>query len=474
MTQPLDLLLAETARAAPDRLALAGDPPCTAFELERRVRDFADALRDQGAAGGRLGLLLPNVPAFPTAFYGTLRAGGSAVMLNPLLSTREAAEYLADAGARGVVTVEALEHLVPPGYPKLCIDPADGAVEAEFDGAVHASAEAAPLPRGDREAAVIYTSAMDGWARGARLTHRNLAANLHGVVEAMQLTADDCVLGLLPWVHCFGLTATLTAPLACGARVVPVERFNPVRVLAALEQTGATVVCGVPAMFVALVSAAEKQGVPKHRLRVAVCGGAPLRAEVSRRFEAMFGVPLREGYGITECAPVALFNRVDRPNRPGSLGWAFPGVEVTVRDERGRVLPPGQAGEICVEGANVFPGYVGDEGRDAALFWDDAFRTGDRGVADGDGSVRFRGVIKAMFTRGGFNVYPREVERALEQDPRIAQACVRAVPDAAKEHDIVLTVVPAADAELDEAAVRLICRERLAVYKQPGVIVIES
>src|SRR5215207_8832554 len=115
MTQPLDLLLAETARAAPDRLALAGDPPCTAFELERRVREFADALRSLGAAGGRLGLLLPNVPAFPTAFYGILRAGGSAVMLNPLLSAREAAEYLADAGARGVVTVEAMEHLASPG-----------------------------------------------------------------------------------------------------------------------------------------------------------------------------------------------------------------------------------------------------------------------------------------------------------------------------------------------------------------------
>ena len=471
MTLPLDQLLAETARAAPDRLALAGDPPCTAFELERRVRELADALREMGAAGGRLGLLLPNVPAFPTAFYAVLRAGGSAVMLNPLLSAREAAEYLADSRARGVVTVEAMEHLVPPGIPTLCIDAADGVVESEF----------APLPfhpedRGqgpEREAVVIYTSAMDGWARGARLTHRNLAANLHGVVEAMQLTPDDCVLGLLPWVHAFGLTGTLTAPLSCGARVVPVERFHPVRVLHALEESGATVVCGVPAMYVALVSAAEKQGAPKHRLRIAVSGGAPLRGEVARRFEETFGVPLREGYGITECAPVCLFNRVDRPNRPGTLGYPFPGVEVSIRGPRGEPLPPGETGEICVEGANVFAGYVGDEGRDPAHFWDDAFRTGDLGVAEADGAVRFGGVMKKMFTRGGYNVYPREVERALEGDARIAQACVRAVPDPVKEHDIVLTVVPAGE-DLDEAAVRAICRERLAAYKQPGVVVIEN
>ncbi|HKP74632.1 MAG TPA: AMP-binding protein, partial [Longimicrobiaceae bacterium] len=133
MTQPLDLLVTETARATPDRLLVGGDAPCTAFELERRIRDFADCLRELGVDGGRLGLLLPNVPAFPVAFYGTLRAGGSAVMLNPLLSRREATEYLSDSGARGVVTVEALEHLVPPGVPKLCIDAADGSLEADFD-----------------------------------------------------------------------------------------------------------------------------------------------------------------------------------------------------------------------------------------------------------------------------------------------------------------------------------------------------
>ncbi|HEX8904102.1 MAG TPA: AMP-binding protein, partial [Longimicrobiaceae bacterium] len=187
-----------------------------------------------------------------------------------------------------------------------------------------------------------------------------------------------------------------------------------------------------------------------------------------------FGVPLRQGYGITECSPICLFNRVDRPNRPGTLGYPFPGVDVTIRDPRGEMLPPGEVGEICVEGANVFGGYAGDEGRDPALFWDDAFRTGDLGVAEPDGAVRFRGVQKRMFTRGGFNVYPREVERALSADPRIAEVCVTAAPDPVKENDVVLTVVPAAGAELDEAAVKAICRERLAAYKQPGVIVIEN
>jgi long-chain acyl-CoA synthetase len=473
MTQPLDTLLATAARTVPERMALVADAPATYFELERRVRDFADALRAMGVTGGRLGLLLPNVPAFPTAFFGTLRAGASAVMLNPLLSARETGEYLADSRARGVVTIEALEHLVPPGAPKLCVDAADGALETGFD-LPPGGHDGIGATGGDREAVVIYTSAMDGWARGARLTHRSLGANLNGVIEAMQLTSGDCVLGLLPWVHAFGLTATLNAPLAAGARVVPVERFHPARVLTWLETECATVICGVPAMFVALVSAAERHGVPKHSLRAAICGGAPLGAEVSRRFEETFGIPLREGYGITECSPVCLFNRVDRPNRPGTVGYPLPGVDVTIRGPRGDTLPPGEQGEICVEGASVFAGYVGDDGRDPAVFWDDAFRTGDVGVAEADGAVRFRGVMKRMFTRGGFNVYPREVERALAADPRIAEVCVTSTPDPVKENEIVLTVVPAAGAELDEAALRQLCRERLAAYKQPGVIVIEN
>jgi long-chain acyl-CoA synthetase len=476
MTQTLDTLVTEAARTAPDRIAVAADPPATFYELERCTRDFAERLRDLGGGRGRIGLLLPNVPAFPAALHGTLRAGASAVMLNPLYSPREIGEYAADAGARGVVTIEALEHLVPDSLPKLCIDPSDATFETEWDrlpGPVHPDADA-PLPFGDREAVVIYTAATEGWARGARLTHRSLAANMHGVIEAMALTADDCVLGLLPYVHAFGLTVTLNAPLAAGARTIPLERFNPVRVLDLVERHCATVICGVPAMFVALVAAAEKRGVPKHTLRIAICGGSPLHPEVSRRWEEMFGIPLREGYGLTEASPVCLFNRVDRPNRPGTLGYPFPGVGVSIRDAGGEVVPQGEKGEICVEGANLFAGYVGDDGQGGGRWWDDAFRTGDWGSLEPDGAVRFRGVIKRMFTRGGFNVYPAEMERVLLADPRIADVCVTAAPDPVKENEIALTVSPAPGAELDEAAVKQLCRESLATYKQPGRIIIEA
>jgi long-chain acyl-CoA synthetase len=464
---------ADAARRFPDQPALdaADCPPVSFAELEGRIAAFACELRARGIDGGRVGILLPNVAAFPVAFYALLRTGASALMLNPQYSPREIAEYLADAGARAVITMEALEHLLPPGVTPVLLEPAEGCI----DGPAQENPADFPLPRPrpDDEAVVIYTSANEGWARGARLTHRSLGSNLASTIEAMGLTQDDRVFAILPLIHAFGLTVTMTAPLAAGATMIPVERFHPVRTLDQLEASGATVICGVPAVYLALISAAERRGVPNHALRIAICGGAPLQPEVSRRWEETFGIPLREGYGLTEASPVCLFNRVDRPNAPGTLGHPFPGVEVTIRGPRGEHCPTGATGEICVEGANVFAGYVGEEARDPEQFWDNALRTGDLGSCGADGTIRFRGCLKPMFTRSGFNIYPREIERVVRGDERVAEAFVEAVPDMAKENEIALTVVPAAGAELDEAAVRRICRDGLAAYKQPGRITIE-
>jgi long-chain acyl-CoA synthetase len=474
MTVSLYSRFADAAGRFPDRPAVAAAdcPPVSFTELDARIVAFAAELRARGVEGGRVGLLLPNVAAFPVAFYGLLRAGASVLMLNPQYSPREIAEYLADAGARTVVTMEALEHLLPPGAHPILLEPAEGCVDAPTPDL---SAEVPlPRPRPEEEAVVIYTSATEGWARGARLTHRGLGSNLASTIEAMALTPDDRVFALLPLIHAFGLTVTMTAALTAGATMIPVERFHPVRTLEQLEASQATVICGVPAMYLTLVAAAERRGVPIHSLRVAICGGAPLRPEVARRWEETFGLPLREGYGLTEASPVCLFNRVDRPNNPGSLGHPFPGVEVTVRDPRGEPVPTGAVGEICVEGANVFAGYVGDDGRDPVQFWGNALRTGDLGSCGADGTVRFRGCVKPMFTRNGFNIYPREIERVLRGDPRIADASVTAIPDAARENEIALTVVPAPGAELDEDAVRRLCRDSLAAYKQPVRITVEA
>lgn len=480
MSESLSRLFLQTAQRHSGRPAVVHPGGAATYgELARDVERFAGVLGSLGLAGRRVALLLPNLPVLPLALYGAWRAGCSVLMLNPLNSPREVEEYLRDGEVADVLTVESLRELLPRGARALLVDelprelrPADGEGERAM-----ALADAPPPPPepagGDAEAAILHTSALDGWARGAVLSHRNLIANLRSTVEAMEIGPEDRMVAALPLIHAFGLTVGLNATLFSGAALIPVDRFHPGRMLDLLEQEGPTLFAGVPAMYIALLGGVERRGVPEHSLRVTLCGGAPLAPEVGARWEEVFGLPLRQGYGLTEAAPVCLFNRVDRPNRPGTLGSPLPGVEVTVRGPDGRALPPGEVGEICVRGDNVFLGYLGDGGRSPASFYGEWLRTGDLGTEEPGGVIRFRGILKPMFTRNGFNVYPREMERVLEADPRIAHAQVLALPDPVRENEIVLVLRPAPGAALGEEEVEALCRARFAAYKQPSRVLIE-
>lgn len=468
-------LILQAAARHPERTALrtpAGARLGYAALADGIARVGAE-LRSRDVAGGRVGLLAPNLAAFPAAFYGALSAGASVVLLNPLYVPRELAEYLQKAEADTVLTTAALAPLLPAGVHALDVErlaapPASGAGMAT---AATAEPPLAATPD-DAEAVVIFTHAVDGWARGARLSHRNLVANLRSTVAAMRLAPDDRMLAVLPFVHSFGLTVTLNAPLSVGAAVLPVERFHPLRVLETIEAGGATVLCGVPGVYLGLLAAAARRGVPRHRVRLAICGGAPLPPELAERWEKVFGVPLREGYGLTEGSPVCAFNHVERPNRPGTLGEPFPGVEISIRDGAGRRLPAGAVGEICVRGENVFLGYVGEH--DPPELRGGFLHTGDLGSCEPDGRLRFRGMLKPLFTRNGFNVYPPEIARVLQADARIAGVRVCGLPDAAKENELVLFVRPAPGAVLSEADVHALCRTGLAAYKRPEKVVIEA
>ncbi|HET8656126.1 MAG TPA: AMP-binding protein [Longimicrobiaceae bacterium] len=473
MELSLPQLLTDTARRRPQRTAVLQDDSAVSFAgLAHDVDRLAGRLAERGVRG-RVGVLLPNIGSFPLVLYGILRAGGSALLLNPMNSPREVEEQLRDAGVESVFTTEPLTALLPRGARALLAGglPDELRVVSEVeDRLVRLAGAPAPPPMppgGDHEAVTLYTAAERGRARGAVLSHTNLVADLEASIEAMGIAAEDRVLGVLPYVHTFGLTVGLTAPLAAGATVIPVERYNPLKVLDVLEDLRPTVMLGVPTIFIGLISAVERRGTPKHSLRVAISGGAPLAPEVAARWEEVFGLPLRQGYGLTEASPVCLFNRVDRPNHRGAVGSALPGVEVTVRAPDGEELPAGEVGEICVRGPNVFGGYLGEGGRQPDEFWGDWLRTGDLGSIDAEGVVRFRGVLKPMFTRNGFNVYPHEIERVLEADERIEHAEVLARPEPVRENEIVLRVVRASGAPLTDDEVREICRARLAAYKQP-------
>ena len=435
-------------------------------------------------AGRRSAILLPTSSAFLTALAAS--EGRGAVLVNPLAAPPEIAFQCADAGVGTVFTTSAFAPRLPADLPVVLLDDAPRTARVVVAGTsrdvdlgshhgltVEGERDA---PGRDEEAVIVYTSAMRGTPLGAVLTHANLLANARSTVSAVANSANDHVLALLPFSHLFGLTVTASAPLLAGARVTTMDRFHPGRA-AELLVDGVTEVVGVPSVFHALLQMIERRGldVRSDALRVCICGGAPLPRELQDRWADGTGVELRQGYGRTEAGPVCLFNRIDRPNARGTLGIAYPGVEVGVFPPAPWLggppsvgeapLPDGTVGEICVRGENVFRGYVRD-GSAGLPRRGDWLCTGDRGARAEDGTVSFHGLLKPMFTRNGFNIYPREIERAVEELAGVSRATVRAMPDAEREHAIALQVTGA----VTEAEVRAWCERRLSVYKQPAVV----
>lgn len=445
------------------------------FTLLQRSAPLVRALGRRRAA-----ILIPSSPAFLTALAAS--DGRGAVLINPLAAPTEIAEQLADAEVGAVFTIRALAPRLPEGFPHVLLDEAPRTAEVVIDGAsktidlgshVGLTVEVESDAGGrDEECAVVFTSGMAGRALGARLSHRSLIANARQTIEAAAFTRQTHVLALLPFSHLFGLTGTLTGPLIAGGRITTVPRFNPIVVAERLAAGDITFVSGVPAIFAGLLSVIDRRGgtLPLPDSLLCICGGAPLAEELQDRWFAATGQELRQGYGLTECAPVALFNRVGLPNRRGTLGVAMPDCEVTIRDpESGAELPRGTIGEICVRGVSVFSGYLNDS-RDGLLVRDGWLHTGDRGQLNDDGTVRFLGLLKAMFTRSGFNVYPREVERVVAGLPGVTAVAASAVAEPSRENDVVVDIT----GTVTEAEVRSWCESRLSAYKQPSVIRIRS
>jgi len=433
-------------------------------------------------SGRRAGILLPTSPQFLVALAAC--EGRGAVLVNPLAAPPEIEHQLADARVGAVFTVAALADRLPDSVTRVLLDDmprsarvvADG-VTREVDLGSHVGMTLEGefgIGGSDEEAAIVYTSAMAGTPLGAVLSHRNLIANARATVEASANHAGDHVLALLPFSHLFGLTVAGSAPLMAGARVTTMARFDPIRAVELLESAGITEIVGVPAVFRALLSAVERRGgALRGALRLAICGGAALPESLQERWAGATGVELRQGYGLTEAGPVCLFNRVDRGNARGTLGVPLTGVEVRIAERtvegRPMFLAAGAEGEIVVRGDNVFRGYLsgGEHGLRVQDGW---LRTGDLGVCNADGTVTFRGIAKPMFTRSGFNVYPREIERVVLELPGVRAARVWPVPEPTRENDVALEV----EASVGEATVKRWCEARLAVYKRPSRITVRA
>ncbi|MGH2763991.1 MAG: long-chain-fatty-acid--CoA ligase [Thermoleophilaceae bacterium] len=472
MSENLATILTDTAAQHGDRTAFKLDD----VELSYSMLDGASAyiaglVKARGVEeGDRVGLMLPNVPYFPIVYYGILRAGGVVVPMNVLLKGREAAFYLKDSGAKllfawhdfgeaaeqGAGEAGAEVILVKPGEFEQLV----GAQEPDTEVTDRAA---------DDTAVILYTSGTTGKPKGAELTHSNLRQNCLVASGTLgEFNQDDVLLGALPLFHSFGQTCTMNSAVAQGACVTMIPRFDPDKALEIVERDRVTVFQGVPTMYNAMLHAGKADSVDASCLRLCMSGGAAIPVELIRGFEEKFGCPILEGYGLSETSPVASFNHPDRERKPGSIGTPIEGVEMQVVDDDGNEVPQGEVGEIVIRGHNIMKGYW--DRRDAteeAIDSEGWFRSGDMGKVDEDGYFFIVDRKKELIIRGGYNVYPREIEEVLYEHPAVQEAAVLAVPDESLGEEVGAAVVLKEGESLDADEVKAYVKDQVAAYKYP-------
>ena len=445
-------ILDTAAAAHGERAALVCEDggTTTYADLARRAAGVATLLAEHGVrAGDRVALHLRNGPAYVAAYFGALRTGAVVVPLNVLLAPPEIAQRIEASGAR--VTID-------PSWP-----PQDAPAIAA-DGPI---AERRP---GD-PAVILYTSGTTGAAKGAVLTHAGLREAGENAVAVLAYTHDDVILGVAPFAHVLGQSGAMIAAVLTGAAVAIPGRFDAPRTLVEMARTRTTVLLGVPTMCVALTAAARETDV-RPPLRLAHIGGAPLPDGVRDEFERTFGCPIHEGYGLTELSGMAAAQPVGLPRTPGSVGIPAGRVQMRIRAADGSMCLAGEIGEIQFRGGTVIPGYWRDPAATAAAIAADGWlATGDLGRTDAAGNLFLVDRTKEVIIRGGYNVYPREVEEALYAHPDVREAAVVGTPDDALGEEVTAFVVLAPGAARDADALRAFAAERVAAYKYPRRIV---
>lgn len=466
------------ARTRGDHPVLLGIGPGWTFaELDQASDRVAASLAGRGVRqGDRVGIMCPNDPRFALAYLGILKAGATVVPVNLMLNPKEIAFILDDAGAKALFYHAALANaavqarrLVPGMEFAVCIGASEGEDPSSDD--LVAQGGEPPQLRIDptrQLAAILYTSGTTGRPKGAMLTHGNLIANTHSVMQALELEEGrDRLLVVLPMFHAFAATVGMLTPLLHGLSLVIVERFDPKLVSAAVAEHEATIFLGVPSMYGLLLRLEDKSLAQWASVRICVSGGAAMPQAVMASFEKRFGIPVLEGDGPTECSPVTCVNPRSGPRKPGSVGLPIPQVEMRVAADDGIWLADGEHGEVCVRGPNVMQGYWGlaDETRES--FFGDWFRTGDLGYRDADGYFFLVDRIKDLIIVNGMNVYPRMIEEVLYRHPDVSEAAVVGEPHRLHGEIPVAFVVSKPDARLDPARLRDWCKEHLGRHEIP-------
>jgi long-chain acyl-CoA synthetase len=452
-------LLTRSAAAHPDRTALKlDDLELTYAELDAASARVAGLLAAKGVGpGDRVGVMLPNVPYFAAAYYGALRAGAAIVPMNVLLKEREVAFYLQDSGAKVLFAWHQFADAAHAGAEQAgaeCVLVEPG----EFEALLARCEPVATLAerRADDTAVILYTSGTTGTPKGAELTHANLLSNIEASLALFGIDERAMTLGALPLFHAFGQTCALNATIAAGGCLTMLARFDPGKALEIVQRDGVTLFEGVPTMYAAMLHHPEETDTST--LQICVSGGAAMPVEVMRAFEERFDCQILEGYGLSETSPLASFNRRDRERKPGSIGLPIDGVEMKLLED----------GEIAIRGHNVMKGYFRrPEDTAKAIDADGWFKTGDIGRVDEDGYFSIIDRKKEMVIRGGFNVYPREIEEVAYTHPAVREVAVIGVPHETLGEEVAAAFALKAGAQATPEELRDYVKARVAAYKYP-------
>jgi len=479
MSLNLGTILMAPAGNHPSRRAIQlGQQAFTYGALDRAARGLATALPERGIAPGtKVALLVPNLPEFTIAYFGILYAGCTVVPLNVLLTAPEVAYHLDDSQARLLIAHPLFGEAASAGAttagvpvvwagapPAAGGEPLSALLESTAADHLHPTSA-------DDTAVILYTSGTTGKPKGAELTHSNLLLNAAVVTpHLIAVRPDDIALATLPLFHSFGQTCIQNSTLSQGASFTLLPRFTPDDALSIIQRDRVTIFAGVPTMYFAILHYPDADRYDLSSLRCCMTGGAAMPVEVMKAFEDRYGVPVLEGYGLSETSPVASFNLPDRPRTAGTIGWPVWGVEMAILDEYDRALPDGEPGEIGIRGHNIMKGYWRRPDATEECMRNGWFHSGDIGIREANGCYRIVDRKKDMIIRGGFNVYPREIEEVLYAHADIIEAAVIGIAHESHGEEVKAIVVTRPGTMLEDTTIIEYCKKHLAAYKYPRIV----
>jgi long-chain acyl-CoA synthetase len=462
--------LTSTAAKYPDRVAIKlDDMELTYALLDEASSRFAGHLVAEGIEpGDRVGMMIPNIPYFPIIYYGILKAGAIVVPMNVLLKGREVRFYVEDPGAKALYAWDGFSEDAVLGTAET--DAKLTVVKmGEFEALLSEAEPIAEVVQRDEydTAVLLYTSGTTGTPKGAELTHKNLAWDRDTLLSMFAFTPDDVLFGGLPLFHSYGQTCCMNTAIAIGASLSLLPRFDPGKALEMIERDKITIFQGVPTMYIAMLNDPKAESVDTSSLSFGSSGGASLPLEVLNAVRERFGIQLLEGYGLSETAPSATTNTLDPPPKVGSIGRPLTGVSMKIVDDDGNEVPTGEVGEVIIQGPNVMKGYWNRPEATAEVMKDGWFYSGDIGKVDEEGYFFIVDRKKEMIIRGGYNVYPREIEEVLYEHPAILEVAVLGVPDDTLGEEVAAAIAfkPGQSATVED--IQAFAKERMAAYKYP-------